>query len=130
MSWPGTGLVVGFAGLVTCFLLSSIRHKNWLRAHGQRTRGTVTGHETSSDAEGGRTYCLLVQFSARNGRRYTGRSAWQRTPLPQTVGEELALVYEAGNPYVFELEAGLSQTKNYFLLVLTWAGVAYYLCAS
>ena len=46
------------------------------------------------------------------------------------MGEELALVYEAGNPYVFELEAGLSQTKNYCLLVLTWAGVAHYLCAS
>ena len=129
MSWPGTRLVVGFAGLVTYFLVGSIRHKNRLRAHGLRTLATVTGHETSSDAEGGLTHCLLLQFTARNGRRYAGRSAWHRAP-PQAVGEELTLVYEGGNPYVFELEAELSQTKNYFLLVLTWAGAAYYLWAT
>ena len=130
MSWLGPGLVVGFTALVTYFLQSSIRYKNRLRAHGLRTLGTVTGHETSSDAEGGITHCLLVQFTARNGRRYAGRSGWHRAPPPQAVGEELALMYEASNPYVFELEAGLSQTKNYFLLVLTWAGAAYYLWAT
>lgn len=86
--------MVGLAGLATYFLVSSIRHKNRLRAHGLRTLGTVTGHETSSDAEGGLTHCLLVQFTARNGRRYAGRSAWHRAPPPQAVVEELALVYE------------------------------------
>jgi len=127
MSWLGPGLVVGFTALVTYFLQSSIRYKNQLRAHGLRTLGTVTGHETSSDAEGGITYCLLVQFTARNGRRYAGRSGWHRAPPPQAVGEEVALMYEASDPYGFRLETELATTKSYFLLVLMWAGAAYYL---
>ena len=127
MSWLGPGLVVGFTALVTYFLQGSIRHKNRLRAHGLRTLGTVTGHETSSDAEGGITHCLLVQFTARNGRRYAGRSGWHRSPPPQAVGEEVALVYEASNPYGFRLETELTTTKTYVLLVLMWAGAAYYL---
>jgi hypothetical protein len=127
MNWLSIGLVAGFTALVTYILLRSIQQKNRLLAHGIRTLGTVTGQETNKDSENGITYCLQVQFTARNGRRYAGRSAWHRSPLPQEVGDTIPLLYEETNPYVFELEVELSQTKNYVLLVLTWAGAAYWL---
>lgn len=127
MNWWGIGIVGSFVAVVTYVLLGSIRQKNRLRARGMRTVGTVTGHEKNNDADAGITHCLLVQFTASNGRPYAGRSAWRHSPPPQAVGDAVAIVYEATNPYVFELEAELNQIKNYFLLALTWAGAAYFL---
>jgi hypothetical protein len=121
---------MGLTAFVTYVLLRSIQYKNRLRTRGLHTLATVTGQETSSETDGGIMYCLRVRFTARNGRCYAGRSGWYSSPPPQEVGDTVVLVYEENNPYSFKLEAELTQTKNYLLLVLTWAGAAYFLWPS
>lgn len=119
--------VLGFAALVTYVLLSSIQQRNRLRARGQRALATVTDQQTTTNAEGRLMYRFQVQFTARNGRRYTELTDWRRFPLPQEVGELVALRYEEATPSAFKLEEDLTQTKDYVLLALTWAGAAYLL---
>lgn len=126
MNWLGIG-IVGAAAAATYVLAGKIRWQNRLLTSGIRTVGTVAGHEEEDTQDAGLRHRLLVQFTARNGRRYTGRSSWRAGQPQQSVGDLLAIVYETSNPYGLLLEAELSPAKNYLLLVLTWAGAAYFL---
>ena len=89
-------LLGGAAALVIALIFLVLRIRFLRRA--VTTQGTVTGHDESTDSEGGTSYHPIVNFQTADGRaiQFTHDIGGSRSGYP--VGETVPVKYLADNP--------------------------------